>query len=306
MDMLNKLVTGLMPAVPKPIVGKISARYIAGVKLYDAVREIRTLNNKGACSTMDLLGEFSDDPKHAQEATETYIQMLNVIEQEGLDSNVSVKPSHLGLKIGYDFCRDNILRVVEVAAEKDSFVRIDMEDRTCTDDSLRMYFDIHEKHPQNVGLVIQAYLRRTIDDIEHLIDVKANLRLCKGIYVEPRKDAFKNRNIIIRNYAYLLEKLLAGGCYVGIATHCEEAIWHANKIIRELGLKHDQYEFQMLMGVEPELRQILIDAGHKLRVYVPFGEEWYPYCSRRLKENPKMAEHVMRDFLGMESADLRG
>jgi len=253
----------MMPVVPKPIVGRIASRYIAGLKLADAIREIKSLNSKGAMATMDLLGEFSNEPDHARQVAKTYIEMLDAIEAEKIDSNVSLKPTHLGLKIGYDFCREQVESIVSHAAQLGNFVRIDMEDHTCTDDTIRLYRETHEKH-ENVGVALQTYLRRTIDDIQSLMQMKANLRLCKGIYVEPRRVSFKNRRIIINNFAFLLEELLKAGCYIGIATHCEETVWHAKRIIYQLGLKRDQYEFQMLLGVNEELRQILISEGHRL------------------------------------------
>ncbi len=296
MELLNKLTIGMMPVVPKPIVGRIASRYIAGAKLSDAVRTIKSLHSYGAVATMDLLGELCDDPDHAREAMQTYLKMLDIIEAEKLDSNVSIKPTQLGLKIGYDFCKEQVITIVKHAAEKNNFVRIDMEDHTCTDDTIRLYREIHDQY-ENVGIVLQAYLHRTIDDIQPLMKMKANIRICKGIYVEPSRICYKQRTVIINNFAFLVEELLKAGCYVGIATHCDEVIWHAKRIIYQLRLKRDQYEFQMLLGVQGELRQILIDEGHKLRVYVPFGEEWYPYSTRRLKENPSMAGYVMKDLL---------
>ncbi len=302
MDILNKITIGMMPVVPKPIVGRVASRYIAGEKLSDAVKVIKSLHELGAVATIDLLGENSSDPDHVRKAAGTYMEMLDIIEAEKLDSNVSVKPTHLGLKIDYDFCREQITAIAAHAAEYGNFVRIDMEDHTCTDDTIRLYQEIHDQY-DNVGLVLQAYLHRTINDIQPLMKMKANLRLCKGIYIEPRRICYRNRNIVIRNYALLLEELLKAGCYVGIATHCEETIWHARRIIYQLGLKRDQYEFQMLLGVQEQLRRSLIDEGHKMRVYVPFGDEWYPYSTRRLKENPSIAGHIMRDFFGSSRGD---
>jgi len=301
MELINRLTIGVMPVVPKSFIGKVASRYIAGEKLSDAVTEVKSLNANGAVATIDLLGEDNIDPDHSRKVTETYIEILDVIEAEKLDSNISVKPTDLGLQIGYDFCKEQITRIVAHAAALDNFLRIDIEDHTCTDDSIRLYKEIHDQY-DNIGIALQAYLRRTIDDIKPLMETSANIRLCKGIYVEPRRISYKNRSIIINNFALLLEELLKAKCYVGIATHCEETVWHAKRIIYKLGLKPDEYEFQMLLGVEPGLRDILIEEGHKMRVYVPFGEEWYPYSTRRLKENPAIAGYVMRDFLGLRPA----
>jgi proline dehydrogenase len=301
MDWLNKVIMGTMPVVPKYFVGRVASRYIAGETLADAAEMTRTLNSEGAMATIDLLGEDTTRREQAEEAATIYHNILDCIKKEGIQANISLKPTHMGLKLGYDFCAGLVSDIIAHAAETENFLRIDMEDKDCTDDTLKLYYSLHKKYP-NVGLVIQAYLRRTIKDIQGLKEIKANLRLCKGIYREPREVAFKNRSIIIRNYALLLEELLSAGCYVGIATHCEETIWHAQRIIHQLALTPDKYEFQMLLGVEPELRRILIGQGHRLRVYVPFGEEWYAYSTRRLKENPDVAGHVMRDFLGLHSS----
>jgi len=301
MELFSKLVVNSMPMIPKQIVGKIASRYVAGEQLSDAVEEVRHLNDSGAVATMDLLGEYNDREDDARATADVYKKILDSIKEHKLDSNVSLKPTALGLSIGFDFCKDLITEIVAHASELDNFIRIDMEDQHCTDDTLKMYYELHEDF-HNVGVVIQAYLRRTINDVQKLKGMKANLRLCKGIYNEPRTIAYKNREIIIRNYAYLLEELLEAGCYVGIATHCEETVWHALKIIQQLGLTRDQYEFQMLLGVDPELRKILIDDGHRLRVYVPYGEEWYPYSTRRLKENPQLAGSIALNFLGITKA----
>ena len=165
-----------------------------------------------------------------------------------------------------------------------------------TTNTIEIYLRLKEEFEDHVGTVIQAYLRRTSNDINHLIKQKANLRLCKGIYVEPRDIAYKDMTIINNNYNFNLEKLLAAGCYVGIATHDEKLVWHALSIIEKYGLNPGQYEFQMLLGVDEKLRQIIIDAGHRLRVYVPYGREWYAYSTRRLKENPKMAGYVLKEI----------
>ncbi len=300
MELINRIVTGMLPVIPKFIVGRVASRYIAGLTLDDAIKVTRDLNNIGAMATIDLLGEDTTKKEHAEDAVKVYHQILDAIAHHKVNSNISLKPTHLGLKVSYDLCLNLITEIVQHAHEQQNFLRIDMEDNTCTDDTLKIYYKIRQKY-ENVGVVIQAYLRRSIKDIQSLKEMKANLRLCKGIYREPRHLAYQNRAIIIRNFAFLLEELLKAGCYVGIATHCEEVIWHALRIIHQLQLQPHQYEFQMLLGVEPELRKILIDAGHRLRVYVPFGSEWYAYSTRRLRENPKIANYVLRDMLGMKT-----
>jgi proline dehydrogenase len=294
MSLLDKLVVFSIPIVPKPIVGYFSKTYISGPKLDDAVYVIKDLNTRGMMATMDLLGEESKTKEKAREATEEYRVILKRIHDEKLDSNVSIKPTQMGLLIDPDFCHDNIREILLDAKKYNNFVRIDMEDRHCTTSTIELFLKLKKEFEGHVGTVIQAYLRRTSDDINNLIQYKANLRFCKGIYVEPREAAYKDMAIINENYKFNLEKLLSNGCYVGIATHDEKLVWHALSVIEKLGLKKDQYEFQMLLGVDEKLRQIIIDAGHRLRVYVPYGQEWYAYSTRRLKENPKMAGYVFK------------
>ncbi|NOX88787.1 MAG: proline dehydrogenase [Calditrichaeota bacterium] len=294
MSLLDKMVVWSLPLVPKPIVKIFSKIYIAGSKLEDGVVTVRKLNKKGMMATMDLLGEFCDTKEKAEKAADAYIEILHTIQSEGLNSNVSLKPTHMGLLIDKEFCYRNIRRIVAEAEKLNNFVRIDMEDHTTTTDTIEMYLRLKEEFDDHVGTVIQAYLRRTMEDINHLIKHKANLRLCKGIYVEPREIAYKDMAIINENFKYNLEKLLANGCYVGIATHDEKLVWHALMLIEKYNLKPEQYEFQMLLGVDEKLREIIVNAGHRLRVYVPFGEDWYGYSTRRLKENPKMAGIVFK------------
>jgi proline dehydrogenase len=285
--------------VPKPIVGAFARRYIAGDELKDAVRVVKDLNSKGMCATMDLLGEHSYRKEDAARATETYLEILDTIQKESLDSNVSLKPTQLGMGINVEFCYQNIRRIVEHAKNLKNFVRIDMEDHPYTTLTLYIYYQLHHDF-NNVGVVIQAYLRRTADDLVNLMDEKANLRLCKGIYIEPRAISFRDREIVRSSYIWLMEQLLKNGNYLGIATHDELLVYEATRIIRDLNLSHDKYEFQMLLGVDEALREIILLGGHKLRVYVPFGKEWYAYSTRRLKENPQMAGYVFKQVFGLD------
>jgi len=299
MSLFDKLVVIGIPFVPKPLVGYFSKDYIAGAKLEEALAVIRDLNAKGMMATLDLLGEEITKKEQASAAAEEYKEMLKAIDKEKLDANISVKPTHMGSNLDKEFCYLNIKGIVEEAKKYNNFVRIDMEDRTTTTDTIEMYLKLKEEFAGHVGTVIQAYLRRTSDDINNLIKHKANLRLCKGIYVEPREDAYKDMKLINENYKFNLEKLLENRCYTGIATHDEELVWHAFKTIEDLKLKKDEYEFQMLLGVDEQLRQIILDAGHRLRVYVPYGKDWYAYSTRRLKENPKMAGYVIKKIFGI-------
>jgi proline dehydrogenase len=296
MSAFNRLLVTGLPVVPKPIVGRVASRYVAGEQLADAVRAVRALNQKGAMGTIDVLGEEVSERSKATEAVEEYLRVFAAIDREKIDSNVSIKLTMLGLKIDEGFCRDNVARIVETAKRFGNFVRIDMEDHTTTDATLRIYRELHARCG-NLGVVFQAYMRRTLRDIEELPDQGANIRLCKGIYVEPRTIAWKGYETVRHNYVQALDKLFSRGVYVGIATHDEYLACAATALIDKHGLKRDQYEFQMLLGVDEELRRILIEAGHRLRVYVPYGRDWYPYSIRRLRENPEVARHVLRAMM---------
>jgi proline dehydrogenase len=299
MSLFDKIIVLMLPFVPKPIVGYFSKTYIAGSTLDDAVSVVKDLNNKGMMATVDLLGEEVSKREQAIEAADMYKKILKTINKEKLDANVSVKPTQMGLHIDKKFCENTIRLIVEQAKELDNFVRIDMEDRSVTTDTIDIYLKLKQDFNEHVGTVVQAYLRRTSADIQNLVKQKANIRLCKGIYNEPRQAAYKQMPIINENFKYGLEQLLKNGCYVGIATHDEILVWHALKLIEEMGLKKDEYEFQMLLGVDESLRDIIVNTGHRLRVYVPFGKDWYPYSIRRLKENPKMAGYVFKAIFGI-------
>jgi len=283
-----------MPFVPKPIVGRVARRYVAGDTLDDAVRTLRSLNEQGAMGTVDILGEEVREPVKAAAAVAEYLRLLDRIEDEKLDANISIKPTMLGLKIDQTLCEENLLNIVGRAAEFDNFVRIDMEDHTCTDATIRLFRCAHERYPSTVGVVLQSYLHRTIADINALLPLSPNIRICKGIYREPREIAWKEFETIRANFVFATEKLLSSGAYVGIATHDPHLVWAGMQIVDSLGLDRDCYEFQMLLGVDPELRRIILSNGHRLRVYVPYGRDWYPYSIRRLRENPTVAHHVVR------------
>jgi proline dehydrogenase len=299
MNIINKLVVFFMPIVPKFIIQFFSKKYIAGAKVEDALKVIKDLNAKGIMATIDVLGEEIKEKREAEEAVQQYLQILKIIKNEKLDSNISVKPTHMGLKLDKEFCYNNVKILVEEAKKHNNFVRIDMEDHTCTDDTIEIYLRLRKEY-DNVGTVLQSYMRRNIDDINYLIPHKANLRLCKGIYVEPKAVAYKDKEIVNNNFSYCLEKLLANKCYVGIATHDEKLVWNALAIIDKLKLKKEEYEFQMLLGVTEDLRDIIVNAGHRMRVYVPFGEQWYAYSTRRLKENPNMAGYIIKSILHLD------
>jgi proline dehydrogenase len=296
MSVFNRLLVTTLPLVPKAIVGRVASRYVAGETLDDAVNAVRTLNSQGAMATIDVLGEEVHEREKAIQAVEEYIRVFEAISAQKLDSNVSIKPTMLGLKIDEGFCCDNIERLVATAREHGNFLRIDMEDHTTTDATLRIYRDLHARYG-NVGVVLQAYMRRTLRDIDELPEQGANVRICKGIYVEPRQIAWKGYDTVRANFVEALEKLIVRGVYPAIATHDEYLACRGVALVDKHGLARDRYEFQMLHGVDEELRRILISGGHRLRVYVPYGRDWHPYSIRRLRENPEVARHVLKAML---------
>ncbi len=296
MGLFSRLIVRTMPLVPRFMVHRVASRYVAGETLADALATVADLNAKGAMATLDVLGEEVTERSRAEEGVQEYLKLLEAIHQQGLEANISVKPTMLGLKIDEGFCRDNLERLVRTAAEQDTFVRIDMEDRSTTDATLRLFRDLLERHG-HVGTVLQAYMRRTLQDIGELPTTGASIRLCKGIYVEPVADSWKGYETVRHNFVAALDKLFRQGVYVGIATHDEFLLCAAEALIDRHGLKPHQYEFQMLLGVTEELRDILIARGHRLRVYVPYGPDWYPYSKRRMRENPEIALHVIRATL---------
>lgn len=282
------MVVGIMPALPRGVVRYFSRPYIAGATVGEAIQTVGALNREGAMATLDILGEHIHREDEADRALSQYLDLIGTIVETRVDSNVSVKLSQLGMKLDLERCYDRIDRLVSRAEEHGLFVRLDMEDSSCTDDTLEIHRRLKAKHT-NVGVVIQAMLRRSMDDVAKLAAAKANIRLCKGIYVEPRTVAYRDKTIVNRSFAALLEMLFEGGSYVGIATHDEKLVFEALALVKKYRLRPDQYEFQMLLGVTVELRRILVASGHRLRVYVPFGEHWYAYSVRRLKENPHLA-----------------
>jgi proline dehydrogenase len=296
--LLDRAIVNVLPAVPKGVVRRISSRYIAGTELADACRAVSQLNEAGKMATIDVLGEEITSVDEAMEIMREYRYVFETIEREHLDSNVSVKLTALGLKLGYGLCRRNLEKVVSHAGEIGNFVRIDMEDSSTTDDTLRLYRDLREAGLDNVGVVLQARLRRTLEDIESLADLRPNVRICKGIYVEPDAIAFQDFDEVRENYVAALEQLLDGGSYVGIATHDEWLITEGKRAVEERELEREQYEFQMLLGVRRGLASSLVDEGYRLRIYVPYGAHWYAYSMRRLQENPKIAGYIAADTFG--------
>ncbi len=297
MTILDRAIVRALPAVPRPVVKRLSSRYIAGTTLAEACETVRELNAQRKEATLDVLGEEVTLREEAAGLRDAYRRALDTIEEDGLRSNISVKLTALGLKLERDLCRSNLLALVEEAAQFGNFVRIDMEDSSTTSETLALYRDLREEGHDNLGVVLQAALKRTLGDISALGDLQPNVRVCKGIYVEPPEIAYQEDETIRLNFLDALGALLDLGSYVGIATHDDWLIGEALALVERRGLARGTYEFQMLLGVRPELGDELVRQGHRLRIYVPFGRRWYEYSIRRLQENPKLAGYVALDTL---------
>jgi proline dehydrogenase len=298
MGLVDSAIVRFLPAVPKPVVRRISGRYIAGEELDDALVVVRRLNDAGKLATIDVLGEEITSPDEARTIAVAYRDSLDAFERGKLDSNVSVKPTALGLKLSYELCKENLEGVVAHAAELGNFVRIDMEDASTTDDTLRLYRELRAAGHENVGVVFQARLKRTLQDIRDLAELRPNVRLCKGIYLEPPEIAYRDFDSVRASFVQGLEELLEAGCYVGIATHDEWLVEQGQRLTGARGLGREEYEFQMLLGVRPSLGDELVRGGHRLRIYTPYGKHWYAYSVRRLQENPKLAGYIAADTVG--------
>jgi proline dehydrogenase len=297
--MINKLIANLLPHMPKKLIWVFSKRYIAGETIDEGILAAKLLNEKKIEVTIDLLGEFITTLDEARQNRDQYLEIINCFVNEKVIGNFSLKPTMFGLLIDKDVCYRYIREIVALAALKNTFIRIDMEDSGCVDLEIELYNKLRAEYPRNVGLVLQAYLRRTMDDIKrfHVIDAGANqlsFRLCKGIYVEPERIAFKGYHEIRDHFLEDLEFMLKNHIYVGIATHDKYLVEKAFVLIDKYKVPAHRYEFQMLYGVTPELRQFIVDKGHKMRVYVPFGKQWFKYSTRRLKENPKVATDIIK------------
>jgi len=293
MNIFNKMMVAALPLVPKSIIRRFANKYIAGDTLQEAVELTQNLNKKGIMTTIDVLGESILNKQDAAGAAKECLEVLDAIERNKLTANHSLKPTSLGLALDYDFCLDNLTQIVKKAKEINQFVRIDMEDSPYTAKTLNLYRDVYKNY-QNCGVVIQSYMRRSMEDVTELVKTKTNFRLCKGIYIEPRGIAFKDKQEVRDNFLKLLRIMFENNCYVGIATHDDYLIEGAYKMIEEFKKGRDKYEFQMLLGVRDKLRDKILSDGHRIRIYVPFGVHWYKYSMRRFKENPNMAGYAFK------------
>lgn len=294
--MLNKLIVASLPLMPKSLVYVFAKKYIAGSLLKDGIKVTKEIEKLGGTTTIDVLGEFVDSKSRALHEKDMSLQVIEAIKKEKLKSYLSIKPTSLGLGIDYDFAYKNILDLVTKAKEYGIFVRLDMENSPYTDLTFKIYKSLRDNGFDNVGFVIQAYMKRSYDDIVELCKYNPSVRLCKGIYNESADIAIKDKQEIRENYKELFKYLIHNTEKLGIATHDEELINFAEEYIKKHNISKDKYEFQMLLGVRENKRNELLRNGHNLRIYVPFGEDWYGYSTRRLKENPEMAGHIFKSI----------
>jgi proline dehydrogenase len=287
--MLNKLITTMMPMIPKVIIKKVALKYIAGYTLNDAVNETKAFEKLGGRTTIDVLGEFVTSKDRALHEAEMSQKVLDAIDANKMPTYLSIKPTSLGLGIDENFGYDNIIKVVKSAKEKGLFVRLDMENTPYTTKTLALYEKIRKAGYDNVGIVIQSYLIRSENDIKSLLEYKPSIRLCKGIYKELPEHAYQGKQEVRDNFKRLLDLIMDNNLKVHIATHDDELINYSEDQIKKRNYPKDLYEFEMLLGVRPDKRNEQLKKGHNVRIYVPFGEDWYGYAIRRVKENPDMA-----------------
>jgi proline dehydrogenase len=297
--MFNRFVAAILPYFPKKFIWLFSSSYISGETIEDAMRVSKDLNNKNIKVTLDVLGEFIKNLNEAEANKKEYLDTIDYIQKNGIDGNFSVKPTSFGLLIDKEACYRHIREIVAKAASYNNFIRIDMEDSPCTTLEIELFRRLKTDFPSNVGLVVQAYLKRTLDDIRSLADLNSeesplSFRLCKGIYIEPEAISYKKYEEINEHYLEDLEYMLANKIHVGIATHDKPLVEGAYALLKKYNVPKHLYEFQMLYGVTPKLRESIVNEGHTMRVYVPFGEKWFGYCTRRLKENPRMAQDIIK------------
>ncbi len=297
--MFNKLIAAILPYFPKKFIWIFSKSYISGETIGDAMRVSKELNKNKMTVTLDVLGEFIKTLDEAEENKKQYLNLIDVTNKSGVDGNFSVKPTSFGLLIDKNACYEHIREIVKKAASYNSFVRIDMEDSPCTELEIELFRKLRTEFPANVGIVLQAYLKRTLSDIKGLADLNSekyplSFRLCKGIYIEPEAIAYKKYEEINQHFLEDLDFILKNRMHVGIATHDKPLIDGAYKLLEKYNVPKNLYEFQMLYGVTPKLRETIVKDGHAMRVYVPFGEKWFGYSTRRLKENPRMASHIIK------------
>ena len=284
---------------------KFASRFVAGETVDTAVAAARELNRKRITASLDLLGESITQESEAVQARDVYLQMLDRIAQGGVDANVSVKLTQMGFDISEDLCLANMSAILEKARALGTFVRIDMESSAYTQRTLDFFTNrLFDHYGGQTGVVIQSCLRRSEQDVERLIEMRARVRLCKGAYLEPPDIAYPDKADVDRAYVRMIERLMQRGNYPGLATHDPRIIEHARRFAQEQGIEASRYEFQMLYGVRRDLQEQLRAAGYNMRVYVPFGTQWYPYLMRRLAERPANIAFILGNVV-REAVHLR-
>ncbi len=315
--MISRLIVAMTLRMPRWFVRWVSRRYVAGSILQDAVGVMKRLESEGACFTIDVLGEEISSMSEAQFFLDEYVRVMNAIVENNFDANLSIKPTAFGLLIDKEKGMENIESLVKQAAAHDMFVRLDMEDHRVTTETIQVVVDLHEKGLTNVGTVLQGRLHRTPDDIENVassLGGNADYRICKGIYLEPENIAYTSRSDIREKTNDAIRMALEQGAYVGVASHDKPVIDYTLNVLNEFNMgpskddprenagsprkgKGPGYEFQMLLGVRGPMRRELMKAGHRTRVYIPYGEKWYEYSIRRLQENPTIGLQIAKAFL---------
>ena len=281
---------------------RMASRFVAGETIDEAIPAVRALNARGITASLDLLGESVHHEEEARTTARSYLEILDRIKAEKLDANVSLKLTAMGLDVSEDLCVANVQMVLERARDYDSFVRLDMESSEYTERTLQMFeHRLYPSYPKNVGIVLQSYLRRSVADVELANRLGCRVRLCKGAYQEPPSVAFPDKRDVDQTYVRCMHALMTDGNYPGLATHDERIIAEAKRFASERKIPPDRYEFQMLYGVRRDLQERLVRDGYRMRVYVPFGTQWYPYLMRRLAERPAnvafMTGNVMKEML---------
>jgi proline dehydrogenase len=282
---------------------KFASRFVAGERLDEALDAVRALNAKGITASLDLLGESVTNEREARAAAAEYLTILDRIHEQRLDANVSVKLTAMGLDISEELCVAVMHDVLGRAQAYDTFVRLDMESSAYTDRTLNLFYDrLFPAYKANVGIVLQSYLYRTFSDVERAIQNRARVRICKGAYKEPPTVAFPQKKEVDANYVKCMHALIENGTYPGIATHDPAIINEVKRFVKEKAIDLSRFEFQMLYGVRRDLQEQLVKEGYRMRVYVPFGTQWYPYLMRRLAERPAnvafITGNVVREMIG--------
>ena len=296
MKLINNLIIQILPFLPKFLVKIVASPYIAVITDEEMLQNVEKLNQKGFKVAIDILGEHVQTENEAKEVTDRYVAIYDEISKRNLLANLSIKLTHVGQDLGLDIVEKNLSKLVEAAKKNNNFLRLDMENAPYTSETIKLYKEMFNHYDQ-IGIVIQAYLHRSIDDIKALSNDKFNVRICKGIYVEDPSLVLNDYNDIRENYISLVKESLNNGSYVGIATHDEFLIDSLYSWILEKGISKDRYEFQVLHGVPMQKKlKKLMDDGNTVRVYLPYGDNWYDYSVRRLKENPKMAGYIIKNL----------